>query len=255
MEENKQTEEAKEVKNEQTAETPKKDVASKVTEAVSQIDTDELKKNAASYWNWLVTSWKNPTEVKQTNKYAGLISLALESLFLIVGIGKYVNAIVEAASSSVASFFGDSSYESSGMGFGFYLTGFIVFFCSALAMVGIAYLFCGRDEKTNFLTFSNKVAHYSNVILIADALFILSGFVVASSSSVILLAMLLLAASWLEWNVSLVYAAQNENRMNKIYSGTLVMIANIIVLVITFRVIGSISDDKLQELIQSIFSN
>ena len=84
MEENKQTEEAKEVKNEQTAETPKKDVASKVTEAVSQIDTDELKKNAASYWNWLVTSWKNPTEVKQTNKYAGLISLALESLFLIV---------------------------------------------------------------------------------------------------------------------------------------------------------------------------
>ena len=112
MEENKQTEEAKEVKNEQTAETPKKDVASKVTEAVSQIDTDELKKNAASYWNWLVTSWKNPTEVKQTNKYAGLISLALESLFLIVGIGKYVNAIVEAASSSVASFFGDSSYES-----------------------------------------------------------------------------------------------------------------------------------------------
>lgn len=250
MEENKQTEEAKEVKNEQTAETPKKDVASKVTEAVSQIDTDELKKNAASYWNWLVTSWKNPTEVKQTNKYAGLISLALESLFLIVGIGKYVNAIVEAASSSVASFFGDSSYESSGMGFGFYLTGFIVFFCAALAMVGIAYLFCGRDEKTNFLTFSNKVAHYSNVILIADALFILSGFVVASSSSVILL-----AASWLEWNVSLVYAAQNENRMNKIYSGTLVMIANIIVLVITFRVIGSISDDKLQELIQSIFSN
>lgn len=250
MEENKQTEEAKEVKNEQTAETPKKDVASKVTEAVSQIDTDELKKNAASYWNWLVTSWKNPTEVKQTNKYAGLISLALESLFLIVGIGKYVNAIVEAASSSVASFFGDSSYESSGMGFGFYLTGFIVFFCAALAMVGIAYLFCGRDEKTNFLTFSNKVAHYSNVILIADALFILSGFVVASSSSVILL-----AASWIEWNVSLVYAAQNENRMNKIYSGTLVMIANIIVLVITFRVIGSISDDKLQELIQSIFSN
>ena len=122
-------------------------------------------------------------------------------------------------------------------------------------MVGIAYLFCGRDEKTNFLTFSNKVAHYSNVILIADALFILSGFVVASSSSVILLAMLLLAASWIEWNVSLVYAAQNENRMNKIYSGTLVMIANIIVLVITFRVIGSISDDKLQELIQSIFSN
>lgn len=243
MEENKQTEEAKEVKNEQTAETPKKDVASKVTEAVSQIDTDELKKNAASYWNWLVTSWKNPTEVKQTNKYAGLISLALESLFLIVGIGKYVNAIVEAASSSVASFFG------------FYLTGFIVFFCAALAMVGIAYLFCGRDEKTNFLTFSNKVAHYSNVILIADALFILSGFVVASSSSVILLAMLLLAASWLEWNVSLVYAAQNENRMNKIYSGTLVMIANIVVLVITFRVICSISDDKLQELIQSIFSN
>ena len=80
-------------------------------------------------------------------------------------------------------------------------------------------------------------------------------FVVASSSSVILLAMLLLAASWIEWNVSLVYAAQNENRMNKIYSGTLVMIANIIVLVITFRVIGSISDDKLQELIQSIFSN
>lgn len=250
MEENKQTEETKEVKNDQTAETPEKDVASKVTEAVSQIDTDELKKNAASYWNWLVTSWKNPTEVKQTNKYAGLISLALESLFLIVGIGKYVNAIVEAASSSVASFFGDSSYESSGMGFGFYLTGFIVFFCAALAMVGIAYLFCGRDEKTNFLTFSNKVAHYSNVILIADALFILSGFVVASSSSVILL-----AASWLEWNVSLVYAAQNENRMNKIYSGTLVMIANIIVLVITFRVIGSISDDKLQELIQSIFSN
>lgn len=250
MEENKQTEEAKEVKNEQTAETPKKDVASKVTEAVSQIDTDELKKNAASYWNWLVTSWKNPTEVKQTNKYAGLISLALESLFLIVGIGKYVNAIVEAASSSVASFFGDSSYESSGMGFGFYLTGFIVFFCAALAMVGIAYLFCGRDEKTNFLTFSNKVAHYSNVILIADALFILSGFVVSSSSSVILL-----AASWLEWNVSLVYAAQNENRMNKIYSGTLVMIANIVVLVITFRVICSISDDKLQELIQSIFSN
>lgn len=56
MEENKQTEEAKEVKNEQTAETPEKDVASKVTEAVSQIDTDELKKNAASYWNWLVTS-------------------------------------------------------------------------------------------------------------------------------------------------------------------------------------------------------
>lgn len=193
---------------------------------------------------------KSPTEVKQTNKYAGLISLALESLFLIVGIGKYVNAIVEAASSSVASFFGDSSYESSGMGFGFYLTGFIVFFCAALAMVGIAYLFCGRDEKTNFLTFSNKVAHYSNVILIADALFILSGFVVASSSSVILL-----AASWLEWNVSLVYAAQNENRMNKIYSGTLVMIANIVVLVITFRVICSISDDKLQELIQSIFSN
>lgn len=250
MEENKQTEEAKEVKNEQTAETTKKDVASKVTEAVSQIDTDELKKNAASYWNWLVTSWKNPTEVKQTNKYAGLISLALESLFLIVGIGKYVNAIVEAASSSVASFFGDSSYESSGMGFGFYLTGFIVFFCAALAMVGIAYLFCGRDEKTNFLTFSNKVAHYSNVILIADALFILSGFVVASLSSVILL-----AASWLEWNVSLVYAAQNENRMNKIYSGTLVMIANIVVLVITFRVICSISDDNLQELIQSIFSN
>lgn len=250
MEENKQTEETKEVKNDQTAETPKKDVASKVTEAVSQIDTDELKKNAASYWNWLVTSWKNPTEVKQTNKYAGLISLALESLFLIVGIGKYVNAIVEAASSSVASFFGDSSYESSGMGFGFYMTGFIVFFCAALAMVGIAYLFCGRDEKTNFLTFSNKVAHYSNVVLIADALFILSGFVVASSSSVILL-----AASWLEWNVSLVYAAQNENRMNKIYSGTLVMIANIVVLVITFRVICSISDDKLQELIQSIFSN
>lgn len=184
-----------------------------------------------------------------------MISLALESLFLIVGIGKYVNAIVEAASSSVASFFGDSSYESSGMGFGFYMTGFIVFFCAALAMVGIAYLFCGRDEKTNFLTFSNKVAHYSNVVLIADALFILSGFVVASSSSVILLAMLLLAASWLEWNVSLVYAAQNENRMNKIYSGTLVMIANIVVLVITFRVICSISDDKLQELIQSIFSN
>ena len=43
--------------------------------------------------------------------------------------------------------------------------------------------------------------------------------------------------------------------MNKIYSGTLVMIANIVVLVITFRVICSISDDNLQELIQSIFSN
>ena len=77
MEENKQTEEAKEVKNEQTAETTKKDVASKVTEAVSQIDTDELKKNAASYWNWLVTSWKNPTEVKQTNKYAASMSMRL----------------------------------------------------------------------------------------------------------------------------------------------------------------------------------
>lgn len=231
-----------------------KDVASRVSEAVSQIDTDELKKNATGYWNWLVTSWKNPTEVQMTGRYAGIVSLALESLFLIVGIGRYINSVVNAAVSSVSSVFGGSSYSSSGMGFGFYLTGFIVFICASLVMVGIAYLFHGHEEG-GFLAFTNRVAHYSNVILIADVLFILFGFIVASSPSVALLAMLLLASSWLEWNVALVFAAQNERRLNKVYSGTLLMIANIIVLFVTFLVLGSIAGDKLQDVMQSFTGN
>lgn len=72
---------------------------------------EKLKSNSKSYWNWLVTSLKNPgSDQKADSKWYGVITIALEAIiplaFLYFSLSSSINKTMGSLSSKVTDSFG-----------------------------------------------------------------------------------------------------------------------------------------------------
>ncbi|MFT9269170.1 MAG: zinc ribbon domain-containing protein [Liquorilactobacillus nagelii] len=230
----------------------------------STVDTVALQSAFQGYWHWLVNSWKSPFQVQKSTKYAGIVTLFLESLFFTLGIGhlaqKATSAASRTANSVVSAFSGNSSSSvgsSFSIGFSFYISIILIIVIAAIAMIGIAFLINRSVGGTEiFVDYLNRLAHYSSSILILTLIFFLmtlSGSVGVVSAVVTAIILLLISLIWSTTIICGVVVLDAPGQLDRIYGAVIAGVICVVIEAIAVSLITSKLGDTLGSFISSLF--
>lgn len=233
-------------------------------------NSQDFQNSLNSYWKWLVGSWKKPFENQITNKYFGLITLLLEVLLFTLGVGHLAQKGAAVASNAannindIKSLFSGSSSStvssSYTIGFGFYISIILIIFLAAVAMVGVSFLILhavgGNQSQESFLNYLNRLAHYSNSILILDIAFCLILFLASVGSTSVLLSLLILSLISIIWTITLtlgVTTFKNSGQFDRIYGAIISAAICSIIEIVALSLIASKLGDTVSSFFQSLF--
>ncbi|WP_281165134.1 zinc ribbon domain-containing protein [Liquorilactobacillus sicerae] len=230
----------------------------------SRINSQVLQSALKDYWYWLVASWKKPFANQTANQYFGMISLFIEALLFSLGLGHIAQKGASTATdtaNSIASVFSDSSYHASySLGFGFYFSIILIIFIASLAMVGVSFLMfhavSGNQNQETFLNYTNRIVHYSSLILVLDLVFCLVSFLSSVGSASILFSMLLLSLVSLIWSIALICGVvtfKSGGQFDRIYGAAVATLICSIIEIIAICLIASKLGDAMSSLLQSLF--
>ncbi|MFT8457651.1 MAG: zinc ribbon domain-containing protein [Liquorilactobacillus ghanensis] len=230
----------------------------------STVDTVALQNTFQGYWNWLVNSWKSPFRVQKTTKYAGIVTLFLESLFFTLGIGhlaqKATSAVSNTTNNVVSAFSGNSSSNvgsSFSIGFDFYLAIILIILIAAIAMIGIAFLINHAVGGTEtFIDYLNRFVHYSNSILILTLIFFLMtllGSVGIVSIVVTGIILLLISLIWSTTIICGVVILETPGQLDRIYGAVIAGTICVVIQAIAVSLVTSKLGDTLGSFISSFF--
>lgn len=235
--------------------------------AKTSIDTQAIQSALQGYWSWLLGSWKSPFKAQKTTKYAGILTLFLESLFFTLGIGHGTQKAASAATNAANSFLGafsssnSSTYNSTySVGFGFYFAIILIILIAAVAMIGIAFLIRravgGAAVTETFIDYLNRLAHYSSSILLLTLVF----FLIAISGSVGLVSMLvisiLLILISLVWTITIICGVvqlENGGQLDRIYGAVITGVICMLIEGIAVSLVVSKLGDTAGSFISSMF--
>ncbi|KRL01008.1 hypothetical protein FC81_GL001610 [Liquorilactobacillus capillatus DSM 19910] len=230
----------------------------------SPIDTQALQNALQGYWTWLLVSWKSPFKAQKTTKYAGILTLFLESFFFTLGIGhlaqKATSAATNAANSFIGTFSGNTSSNYAGsysLGIDFYFAIILIILVAAVAMVGITFLIhraVGGAATETFIDYLNRLAHYSSSILILNIIFFLmalSGFAVVS----MLVSAILLLVVAVIWSITIVCGVvvlEKPGQLDRIYGAIIAGVICVIIESIAISLVTSKLGDTAGSFISSL---
>lgn len=232
----------------------------------SSIDTQALQNALQGYWGWLLASWKKPFEAQKTTKYAGLLTLFLESLFFTLGIGHWVQKATSAATNTANNILGafsntSSSYNNSySIGIGFYLTIILTIWLAAVAMIGVAFLIHHAVGKSlgeeKFIDYLNKLSHYSSSILLLTILFFLISLSGISTVSMLVIILIITLISTI-WEIAIICGVvelKEANQLDRIYGATITVAICIVIELIALSIVMSQLGDTLGSFFTSLLN-
>ncbi|OTF90200.1 hypothetical protein A8C38_11590, partial [Ligilactobacillus salivarius] len=227
---------------------------------------DKMKEVSMNYWNWLVTSWKHPFKVETGEKYSGLVTLAIESIFfalsVMILVRKIAGAFVESSNSIMSLFSGGSSSSTSNpVGFNVFLVFFLASFVAVLAIIGAVLLIEKgfSDSNKEYLDLVNEVAHKTSSLVLLNAVLFVYSFIVSNASvnSVVLIDVILglISMIWVIGILSVAFELE-ETKLDNIYVGLVIYIAHMIIVSIAGWIVvnhyASMLTDVISELIGAI---
>nr|WP_054756872.1 zinc ribbon domain-containing protein [Liquorilactobacillus satsumensis] len=247
-----------------TAEDAQKNNANTHSDAAA-INTQALQSAFQGYWSWLLASWKQPFKAQKTTKYAGILTLFLESLFFTLGIGHWAQTATSAASNAANNLLGSfsnnsASYNTSySIGIGFYFTIILTILIAAVAMVGVAFLIhravSKAAEAENFIDYLNRLAHYSSSILLLTVLFFLIALSGMSIVSMLVISLILLLISAI-WGITIVCGVvelENGGQLDRIYGAAITVAICVAIETIAFSLVISQLGDTAGSFVSSVF--
>lgn len=232
------------------------------TKTKQTVNTDKMKEVFMNYWNWLVLSWKHPFKVEDGEKYFGLVTLAIESIFfalsVMILVRKIVGTFVENSSSITLFFSGETSSSTSNpVGFNVFIVFFLATFLASLVIIGIILLVEKgfSNSNRNYLNLANEVAHKTSSVVLLNAVLFVHSLIVsnASANSVVLIDVVLglISMIWIIGILSVVFELE-ETKIDKIYVGLVIYIAHMIVIAITGWIVINHYTSLLTDLISKL---
>lgn len=197
-----------------------------------------------NYWQWLVNSWKQPTGEFSAEKWYGVATILGEILLFVWGISIAING-------SITQMFG-----STGGGFTTQVLFELFLFLALVGLGKVVGVIVGRkfafQEKVDFLTVVNRVAHISNInaiiMVVAFICCILGGnnYGFAVLLSIIALLIFDLAC--------IMITVKGQKAKHDIFYGLLISVAiAFVIMMILLGVFGNTLKDQIQSLLSSIF--
>lgn len=231
----------------------------------ADVNTQAWQNAFQNYWRWLLGSWKTPFKVQTTTKYTGILTLFLESLLFTLGIGHWAQRAASLATSATNNFISAFSNNNStaynseyAVGFNFYLTVILIILLAAVAMIGIAFLIQRAVGGTeNFVTYLNRLVHYSSSILLLTLLFFLialSGSIGVVSVWVNGIILLLISLVWSITMVCGIVELKTPGQLDRIYGAVIVGVICLIIEGVAFSLIVSKLGDTTSSFISSFFN-
>ncbi|MFD0898706.1 zinc ribbon domain-containing protein [Loigolactobacillus binensis] len=211
----------------------------------------QFKQSSRGYWNYLVDSWKKPSQVVvgQFNRWFGIISMAAWALIGSIAVGRTAQAgvnTVENASSSILGIFGGSSTADSvnntvqsnaiTVYFKFFLL--LIVGMLALGLVGFIFRKWAQKESLSYFDYTTDLMHRCNlniILVICVMLFsLMGGFVQLLSVLVISLGASIFVIGFMQS----IAIPQPRTGFDSVYLIVVAMIVLEIVLFILFSIFG-----------------
>lgn len=228
----------------------------------TQAQPSNFSVGAKSYWQWLVSSWKSPFKVQNVNKYFGLGTLIGENVVFILSIYIIVNGFVHKASDAANSFVDALSGESSSnyytnLSFAFFIKMLVFLLLASFLLAGAAYLVRRTfyESKEGFLAYLNRIANYTNVNVIFNAVIFLFAFLSASIAGVSLIFIMISLITTM-WSIGLYTSVLTTNlpvKHDRIYGVFLLTIVNAIIISVIMYLGGGALFSEIGSMIGSIF--
>lgn len=197
-----------------------------------------------NYWQWLVSSWKQPNSEQNAEKWYGATTILGEILLFVWGISIAING-------SLTQMFGSTG--------GDFTTKVLFELFIFLALVGLGKVvgvIAGRkfsfQEKVDFLTLINRVAQLSNI----NAIIMVVAFVCCilgrnNYSFAVLLSVIALLIFDL---ACITMAVKGQNAKRDSFYGLLISVAiALIIMMVLTGIFGNTLKDQIQSLLSSIF--
>ena len=223
---------------------------------------------AKSYWQWLVNSWKAPFKLQDVNKYFGLGTLIGENVVFVLSIYIIVNGFMRKASNAanaanrfVESLTGGSSESSASyytnLSFAVFIKMLVFLLLASFLLAGAAYLIRRTfyESNENFLTYLNRIANYTNLNVIFNAVIFLFAFLSASIAGVSLIFIMISLITTM-WSIGLytsVLATSLPVKHDRIYGVFLLTIVNAIIISVIMYLGGGALFSEIGSMIGNIF--
>lgn len=217
---------------------------------------------ARSYWQWLVNSWKAPFKVQNVNKYFGLGTLIGENVVFILSIYIIVNGFMRKASNAANNFVEALSGESSSnyytnLSFAVFIKMLVFLLLASFLLAGAAYLVRRTFYESNesFLAYLNRIANYTNLNVIFNAVIFLFAFLSASVAGVSLIFIMISLITTM-WSIGLytsVLATNLPVKHDRIYGVFLLTIVNAIIISVIMYLGGGALFSEIGSMIGNIF--
>lgn len=221
--------------------TPQPQPQPNFTQPNQGMDMDRAMVYTKNYWSFLMHGVRRPTDYAHTfNKYFGLISLLLGSLFIALTVTLAEDHVAGNALSDLDRFAHTNTASEVGFGtfFGFLLLSLIGEFVLYSMAHLVARGFLG-DRSAGYMEDMSRYAHISSIgLLVAGVGFILSIF----GSFAIPIAMICLAFYNVMLSISyiaLIFRAQPTNNFDPVYAYLVSLVVLMIVFVVLFIIIGA----------------
>lgn len=212
----------------------------------------QFKQSSRGYWNYLVDSWKKPSQIvaKQFNQWFGVISMALWALMGSIAVGRAAQAgvsTVENAGSSISSLLGGDDSTTDSVNSAVQSNAIIVYFkFFLLLMIGmlafglVGFLFCkwAQHETISYLEYTTDLMHRCNLNIILVFCFmifsLMGGLVQLLSMIVIMLGASIFVIGFMQ---SIIVPKQRIG-FDSVYLTVVAMIALELALIILISIFG-----------------
>ena len=203
--------------------------------------------NAAQlYWRWFVGSLKKPAAVVQpTFKGSGLINLAAESLFFILALlFNFKRTISSYATSSGLSEWISSSVinEITGKLNNYFIQGWLFALVGTGVILGVGaflHTITANKQSTDFLAYSNEIAHNTNLVLVLNLALLLLGLMLEWKSFAVI-AIVILVVDLTSLSAALYRSVMHDNaKLDPLYAALLMGLAIPLVSFLVMRLGGT----------------
>lgn len=213
---------------------------------------EHMKQTFINYFHWIVNSWMHPTEIeKPVSKWFGIVSIVVEILLFSISFFECTKNLISSINSfagntvnSLASIFG-SQLQNIGQlinfdPFSISLKLFIMLIILSLVIFGAVYgIHCWIfKQRENFFDFINRFAHYTNVILIINALLCVVGLI-SNSYTLMIILLFLSLCFYILGMTSIIIVYQEPQRFDRFYGAIMVLLVIFIITVILIRIGGA----------------
>lgn len=216
--------------------------ASRLNKANNSETIASIKSHSLNYFSWYKKSISKPSEVDNSNKYFGVVSIVISVLlasFAFYSIIGKVFAGAESAINEVSRYYPNLSNAGVPTGFKLYFQLFLMVLVYYAVFILIGFV-CKKymiDKDTTIFNYTNQLGSYGNSIMIVQLLLVLFLLVSSTSSFILLIVfMMILSSISAVAYIGSIVVTKAQAKLDKIYVAIITLFASNAVVSIIFMI-------------------